>query len=281
MRTRLLTAAVALCVLIPVLIFSHTWIFPVAVTICCVIALWELFHCIGVKNPWITAPTYLAAVFLIMSYRLFCGHYLWSAETFVAKVAVPCILLGTLYLLAILVFSKRALSAETVTLSGFFSLYIVAAFSTIIFLRDSASGQYTYLLIFIGAWISDSFAYFTGMLFGKHKLIPEISPKKTVEGSIGGIVFCGLSFMLYGALITHFVEAANRMNLALLFGYGAIVSVVAQIGDLSLSALKRQFGIKDFGKVFPGHGGMLDRFDSILAVSLVLFVLNEFASVFR
>ena len=87
--------------------------------------------------------------------------------------------------------------------------------------------------------------------------------------------------MLYGILITHFAENAERMNLAILFGYGVIVSIVSQIGDLAMSALKRQYGIKDFGKLFPGHGGVLDRFDSILAVSLVLFVLNEFSGVFK
>lgn len=282
MRTRILTALVALCVLIPVLLLSHTWLFPVMVTVCCLIALWEIFKCVGVqKNLWITVPLYLSAVFVIMSFRLFRQLFDYGMESFVVRVAVPCMMLVILYLFAVLVFSKGKILVESAAVAGFMSLYIIAAFMALLFLRDSQSGAYTYLLIFIGAWVTDSFAYFTGILFGKHKLIPEISPKKTIEGSIGGTLFCGGAFMLYGVAIAHFVESANRMNLALLFVYGIVVSVVSQVGDLSLSAVKRHYGIKDFGKIFPGHGGILDRFDSILAVSLVLFVLNEFASIFK
>ena len=282
MRTRILTALVALCVLIPVLLLSHTWLFPVMVAVCCLIALWEIFKCIGVqKNLWITVPLYLSAVFVIMTFRLFRQLFDYRMESFVVRVAVPCMMLVILYLFAVLVFSRGKILVESVSVAGFMSLYIIAAFMALLFLRDSQSGAYTYLLIFIGAWVTDSFAYFTGILFGKHKLIPEISPKKTIEGSIGGTLFCGGAFMLYGVAIAHFVESASRMNLALLFVYGIVVSVVSQVGDLSLSAVKRHYGIKDFGKIFPGHGGILDRFDSILAVSLVLFVLNEFASIFR
>ena len=282
MRTRILTALVALCVLIPVLLLSHTWLFPVVVAVCCLIALWEIFKCIGVqKNLWITVPLYLSAVFVIMTFRLFRQLFDYRMESFVVRVAVPCMMLVILYLFAVLVFSRGKILVESVSVAGFMSLYIIAAFMALLFLRDSQSGAYTYLLIFIGAWVTDSFAYFTGILFGKHKLIPEISPKKTIEGSIGGTLFCGGAFMLYGVAIAHFVESASRMNLALLFVYGIVVSVVSQVGDLSLSAVKRHYGIKDFGKIFPGHGGILDRFDSILAVSLVLFVLNEFASIFK
>lgn len=281
MRTRILTALVALCVLIPVLIFSHTWLFPIGVAVCCLIALWEIFKCIGVKSLWVTIPTYLVAAFLILSFRFFREMYSFGTDAFIVRIAIPCILFAALYLMGAMVFSRGKLPVESVTAAGFLSFYIVAAFLCILFLRDADRGAYTYLLIFIGAWITDSFAYFTGMLFGKHKLIPEISPKKTVEGSIGGILFCGASFILYGVLIGHFFENAERMNLVALFAYGVIVSVVSQIGDLSMSAVKRHYGIKDFGKIFPGHGGILDRFDSILAVSLVLFVLNEFAHIFH
>jgi phosphatidate cytidylyltransferase len=196
-------------------------------------------------------------------------------------IALPVLMLAMLYFLAVMVFSKNAISIEDICISGFMASYISAAFASILFLRDSTGGAYTYLLIFIGAWITDIFAYFIGVLFGKHKLIPEISPKKTVEGSIGGTLFCGGAFVLYGVLIDRFVEEASTMNLFVLFAYGLVVAVVSQVGDLCMSAIKRRYGVKDFGKLFPGHGGMLDRFDSIIAVAVVLFVLNGFASVFN
>ena len=127
------------------------------------------------------------------------------------------------------------------------------------------------MLIFVGAWGTDIFAYFVGRFFGRHKLIPEISPKKTVEGSIGGIVFCALLYMLYGFVLAKFNSGFSN-TYWLLAIVGVIISVVAQIGDLTMSQIKRQFGIKDYGKIMPGHGGILDRCDSVLTVAFVLIV---------
>ena len=146
-------------------------------------------------------------------------------------------------------------------------IYIIAALNCILYVRDfSDSGKYVYLLIFVGAWITDIFAYFTGFFVGKHKLIEDVSPKKTVEGSIGGIVFCTLSFIAFGIIVDVFFD--RHANILFLAISGIIVSVVSQVGDLIMSVIKRHYGIKDYGKLFPGHGGMLDRFDSVLAVSL-------------
>ena len=157
-------------------------------------------------------------------------------------------------------------------------LYILVGFVSIVYLHDFVKGgAYLYLTVFIGAWITDIFAYFCGMLFGKggkHKLIPDVSPKKTVEGSIGGIAFCVLSMVIFGIVL----EACTKYeaNLLVFALAGVAVSIVAQIGDLSMSVIKRTYGIKDYGKLFPGHGGILDRFDSILAVSIALMVFSRF-----
>ena len=152
------------------------------------------------------------------------------------------------------------------------TFYICGGFTSIVLLRDFQNiGMYLFMLIFVGAWMTDIFAYFVGRFFGKHKLIPEISPKKTVEGSIGGIVFCSLSFVLYGFILSYFTSI-SLVSYIVLGVVGVIISIVSQIGDLTMSQIKRQFGVKDYGKIFPGHGGMLDRFDSILAVALVLLI---------
>ena len=153
--------------------------------------------------------------------------------------------------------------------------------------QDSVTGlptQYNTVglcLAFVVSSFTDMFAYFFGVLFGKTKLIPSISPKKTVEGSIGGILFCGLAFVFYGFILKNWVHVSTEFNYFLLFLYGVVISVVSQIGDLVMSAVKRHFGIKDYGRIFPGHGGMLDRFDSILAVATMLFILNEISGVFQ
>ena len=121
------------------------------------------------------------------------------------------------------------------------------------------------------AWGSDVFAYFTGRFFGKHKLIPEVSPKKTVEGAIGGIVCAGGLAMLYGLIVSSLTELTpNYLVLALC---GVILAAFSQIGDLIASLLKREHGIKDYGRIFPGHGGVMDRFDSILAIATVLMAI--------
>lgn len=279
MKTRILTGLVALCILIPVLIFSDTLIFPIGLALCCLLSTFEMLRCVGTLKKWVLSiPLLVVSPLIILAVR---PLKIMFAEFSFTQVTLPVLMLAMLYLLAVMVFSKNGITIEDIAVSGFMAAYITAAFGSILFLRDSAGGRYTYLLVFVGAWITDIFAYFCGMLFGKHKLIPEVSPKKTVEGSIGGTLFCGGAFVLYGVLIDRFVEEASSMNLALLFAYGVVVAVVSQIGDLCMSAVKRHYGIKDFGKIFPGHGGMLDRFDSIIAVSIVLLVLNGFANVFN
>ena len=140
-------------------------------------------------------------------------------------------------------------------------------------------GKYIYLLVFFGAWISDTFAYFTGKNFGKTPLAPEISPKKTVEGSIGGILANMIGFAGYAFVLrTYFDVTANIVFFAVL---GALFSAVGQFGDLFASGIKRHFGIKDYGKLFPGHGGVLDRFDSTFAIAgVMLLVYAAFGSAF-
>ena len=133
------------------------------------------------------------------------------------------------------------------------------------------AGNFLVLLPFMVAWISDTCALFAGIKFGKHKLAPALSPKKTIEGSIGGIVGTILGCMLYAVICrTVFQYEASLLGFAIIALIGAVVS---QFGDLSMSFVKRKFGLKDYGKIFPGHGGMLDRFDSVLFAAPVVEIL--------
>ena len=161
------------------------------------------------------------------------------------------------------------------------SVYIVGAYAAIVLLRDIAGvGKFLYLIPFVFGWVTDTFAYFTGRLFGKHKLIPAVSPKKTGEGASGGAVCCALVAALYGFVIGKCYEgvAPNYVVLAI---SGLVIAVVSQIGDFVMSAIKRQYGIKDFGKMLPGHGGLLDRFDSCMAVTVVLVLINAYFPLFE
>ena len=272
MKTRVITGLVALAAFLPFLIFSDTWLFGFAMALCSVISVFEMLRCLKLHEKLAVSIPFLVLAAGLPMYVYFAGNHL----SFL-RVAIPCVVLCVLWLLAVAVFGSEHILLPDISTAAFLCFYVVFAFCSILFLRYyNELGKYTYLLVFAGAWITDSFAYFCGVLFGKHKLIPQISPKKTVEGSIGGILFCGLSFVLYGFLLRKFVD----FNYFLLFVYGVVVSVVSQIGDLSMSAVKRHYQIKDYGKILPGHGGMLDRFDSILAVAMVLFILNEISNVF-
>jgi len=272
MLKRVITGVVAILILLPVLFFSNTVVFPIAISLISLVSLYELFHCMHVEKRFaVVIPLYafsLVAPFLI--------RYLANGIQF-ALIAFISAALYVIYLFALVVWSHGKLPFGEAAAVFAASLYVLAAMSAITYIRDfPQGGKYIYLLIFLGAWVTDTFAYFTGFLFGKHKLIPDVSPKKTIEGSIGGTLFCALSFVAFGWILDVFFE--QNANLVFLFVSGILIALISQIGDLIMSVIKRHYGIKDFGKIFPGHGGMLDRFDSILAVSLGLCAICMFAT---
>ena len=139
------------------------------------------------------------------------------------------------------------------------------------------SVSFYFVLIFLLPWMADGGAYFIGSYFGKHKLCPNISPKKTVEGFLGGVVFCVISAMIMGMLFQFiFLKDTARVNFVLLGVIAVLDAFVSVLGDLSFSLIKRNLKIKDYGSIFPGHGGMLDRCDSIVFTAPMVVVLSQF-----
>ena len=266
MLTRIITAIVALCAFIPVLVFSETWAFPIAMAALSAIASVEMLRCIGMKNLCVTAISVLYGVAFPLFAR-FSGSTSETVALFMA--AFFCFLI---VILALSVFSKGKIDITVATSCFTMVLYVVASFTSLVLLRDTTYGSSLYLLAFFGPWISDSAAYFCGRAFGKRKLIPDVSPKKPVEGSIGGIVFTGIAFAVYGAFVI-LDSAPVVIPYIVLAIMGVLVSIVSQIGDLIASLLKRKYGIKDYGKLFPGHGGVMDRFDSVLITAPVILML--------
>ena len=124
-------------------------------------------------------------------------------------------------------------------------------------------------LIFIASWVCDTTAYLTGMAIGRHKLTPELSPKKSIEGAIGGVIGSGLVGFLYGLMMS---PDAGALIYALISAMGAVIS---QFGDLTASAIKRNHDIKDYGTLIPGHGGILDRFDSVIITAPIVYILSQ------
>lgn len=276
MKQRIITAVIAFFVLLPVLIFSDTFIFPLGLAVCAVLSVWEMFACVGLKNAWLfTAPMYaLGAAFPFLI------RYLPDRDL-LAPIAICAAVVWTLYAFTVLIFSHGKYPLEAVFVASFSLFYIFIGFNAILFIHDcEPGGKYLYYICFLGAWITDIFAYFCGRAFGKHKLIPDVSPKKTVEGSIGGTVFCILVMVIFGFVVEKLVPEISA-NLLIFAVAGVLIAVVSQIGDLSMSVIKRKYGVKDYGFIFPGHGGVLDRFDSVIAVSALLMVFSLFFNFFE
>lgn len=183
------------------------------------------------------------------------------------------IILFVLLLMFIYVFSYPKYRSEHVMLAFFGLFYVTYMLSFVYKTRMlPVNGQFLVWLVFLCSWGSDTCAYCVGMLIGKHKMAPVLSPKKSIEGGIGGVVGAALLSALYAVAINHFFPgvALGPMQCAII---GAAGSVISQVGDLAASAIKRNHDVKDYGKLIPGHGGILDRFDSMIFTAPVIYYL--------
>ena len=283
MKTRIITAVVAIACIFPFFWFSDpvaatsplNYIFPVFMSLVAFVSIWEMLHCLGLDKLYaISVPLYLAALTFPVLVRVMRGD---MADF--RQIALLTVLAFAVYLFGTMVFTFGKLDMGKIALMYMTAVYVIGAFTGIVYLRDAgAAGRFLFLIPFVFAWVTDTFAYFCGRLFGKHKLIPAVSPKKTVEGAIGGFVFCAVTAILYGVIIgACFDVTPNYLVLGI---GGALIGVVSQIGDLMMSAIKRKEGIKDYGYMLPGHGGLLDRFDSSIAVAVLVLVVNAYLPFF-
>ena len=264
MLTRILTGCVLVPLLVLILFFSWTPAYPVAWAILAGIGVYEMMRVLGrVRDLLLSIPAYLIAVALPFLF------YFTDLGTTVFGIAAIVYLLWTVTLT---VFRRGTFPFGEAASVYVASLYIALGFASLCAIRYTvAYGAYLCLLCFIGPFVTDTFAYFTGRFFGRHKLIPEVSPKKTVEGSVGGTVFCMIAFAVFG-IVMQFGYGLT-VNYAMLAVAGLLSALISQIGDLIASLVKREHGVKDYGRIFPGHGGVMDRFDSVLTTAPMLWLL--------
>lgn len=263
LKSRLLTSAIGVPIIILILLAPKS-VITFVVTLVSLTGMYEYYNATGLsEHTNLCIMGYIAAIVISVGIKL--------------PVATLLILVY-LYIVALfllMLFSHQKIGIDHLSKLLFGLIYIPYFLSHIIYIHSLTYGRFYVWLVFIGAFLTDTSAYFVGSYFGKHKLCPHISPKKTVEGAIGGMIGGGLSFVIYGITVNTFFSGyidGKGFSLVLLFLMGIIVSVVSQIGDLTASAIKRQFNIKDFGNIFPGHGGMLDRCDSIILVAPIVFL---------
>ena len=193
------------------------------------------------------------------------------------RLTIPIMILYLLAILTLYVFRFPKYHDKEI-MAAFMSFFYVSVMLSFVYkLRTMYEGGYFIVLVFICSWGNDTLAYCAGRLFGKHKMSPELSPKKTVEGLIGGIIGAGLLGVIYGFFLNGRVEQFNNVNIYItLFIVCALGAIPAVIGDLAASAIKRNNDVKDYGTLIPGHGGVLDRFDSMIFTAPIIYYLIQF-----
>ena len=273
MKTRVITAIVGIIVLIGVMFTFNTLIFNLVIAAITLIAVHEIYSALGFeKKDWLMYAVLVPYTLLVMT----------SNYQVMRQLVMPMSFLLVTFYAIYLVVRNGTISYQKASGLLMFSGIVIFCFYSFIRLKELLPvEQYGYdavffiLLILCFAWGGDTCAYFAGRAFGKHKLCPVVSPKKTVEGAVGGV----LGTMVFGVLITVIYSiAADRMEeftrsnigvsmyviIALL---ACVAAVLGIYGDLFASVVKRQCGIKDYGTIFPGHGGILDRFDSVMFIA--------------
>ncbi|MBQ8183716.1 MAG: phosphatidate cytidylyltransferase [Clostridia bacterium] len=269
MKQRVITGALFAIIFIGAMILMNTLVFPVFIAVLSAIAVGEIEKAVGVKNRLIMASSITLAAIIP-----FLFHF---------RISIPFAVAGGIYVVAILImmllqFEKTRFIDAVIAI--FASVCVPYAFSVMIIFRDiefyikgykQIDGIYLLIFAFFASWMTDIFAYFVGSKFGKHKLCPKISPKKSVEGAIGGIAGAVLLNVLLLVVFQKVFGGGAGFNYVVVIVLSIILSVVSMFGDLAASTIKRNFGIKDFGKLLPGHGGIMDRFDSALFVMPVLY----------
>ena len=240
------------------------------------IGLMELYRAVGVNIAPVAFVGYLASIGWYV--RVLLG-FIGKAEAFEDEKGLALLVVGFLIvLLGFYVFQFPKHNSEQVTMVFFGLFYVAFTLSCIFRLRISAGGAYTVWLIFIGSWGADTSAYLVGRKIGKHKIVPVLSPKKSLEGFIGGIFGAILIGVIYAIIFRNDLSEFFNNPILDFAIISAAASVVSMIGDLAASAIKRDKQIKDYGKLIPGHGGILDRFDSVIFIAPIVYYLVMFLS---
>ena len=260
-----ISSGIILIILLAISLYFGGPILFIVTMIVSLLGLIELYSVINISKTSLGIIGYILSLFYYFS--------LYKANS---DIILMFLIVSLLILLIFYVVSFPKYKIEKISKTLFGIIYVVIMTSFIYLIREQGiHGKYFVWLIFIASWGSDTFAYITGLLFGKHKLSKKLSPKKTIEGFIGGILGAILLGILYTYIMFNKISPEidyRALRVGLACGFGSIIST---FGDLTASAIKREFNIKDYGDIIPGHGGVLDRFDSVIFTAPVLyFVLN-------
>lgn len=261
MKVRIISAAILLPL---VMLVVYSGGLPLLLTLCVatIIGLHEFYKAVRMTDLTLKVVSFILTVSV---YIIFYNEWYTYLNVVMIIFVVLC--------LASYALKFPKISLNQLSYVAFACIYIIYLLLHVALVRDYGNyGHWFVWLIFVIAFCSDSSAYFVGVSIGKHPLVPKLSPNKTIEGSVGGIFGAGLASAVFAYIMYVYGPIEHLSSVLVLFGVGAIGSVVSQIGDLVGSAMKRQTNIKDFGKIIPGHGGILDRLDSLLVTAPFVYL---------
>ncbi|WP_025729696.1 phosphatidate cytidylyltransferase [Atopobacter phocae] len=263
MKVRVISALIALLIFIPTLMAGGHYL-ALMMMVLSAIAMRELITMS--KNSWLTIEGWIAMIATVI---LVGGDYWVSQMNLIPGVKIIDMLyIAAILLLSLTVFNHHRFHFNEAAIYILGALYIGTGFNSVLMLR--AINFQTILGLFIIIWSTDSFAYLVGRQFGRHKLAPHVSPNKTIEGSVGGTIIAVALFTLFN----HFYPVLP-FSLPIVMMGAFFISIASQLGDLVESSYKRYYDVKDSGQFLPGHGGVLDRFDSFLFASVIMrFILS-------
>lgn len=251
MKERIITALCLIAIVVPAVIFGGIF-YKIVIGVAMGLSVYEMLHICS--RPRIGMYMYIiVGLFFVTGFLLNRNHLLISSYSILVYLAV---------ILACMIFDDKC-NIERSAYVFTMGVLVCSGLHALLVLRVDYGWEYL-LLLAIATFGSDTGAYFAGMAFGKHKLIPRLSPKKTIEGSIGGILLGTILSVAYASYLG--IIETNRVLIVACF----VLTITGQVGDLVFSAIKRHFGVKDYSNLLPGHGGVLDRIDSILFNALVL-----------
>lgn len=264
MKTRIIVAVIAIPLLLLIIFLAPVWVLGAAVGIIAALSAWEFVKCIEGGSR--TRILVYSALFAFAT--PFCTVFFPPQRVY----EIVLLLLFALMMCELMLSFRheQTMELETVTVVLMGAGVMPILLSGIVRLALRENGSVYALLPFVLAFSCDSGAYFVGIFFGRHKLVPHLSPNKTIEGSAGGFVIAVVFALLYGLILR---AADYEVNLKVMAAYGLLGGLACQLGDLSFSAVKRVCGVKDYGNLIPGHGGMLDRFDSMFWTAAVTELL--------
>lgn len=266
MKQRLISAFFGIIVLVLVLLGNQI-VFDIVVTLIAAVAIYEVIGAVGLKKfKLLTLTAMLMPVAVMLS-----SHYIEKHMTAIIFAFLALFML-------MMLFNHKEYTFVNIATVFTVATMISLPFVYVSMTRRLGNENLDVLVILIGCWITDSCAYFTGYFFGKHKLAPKISPKKTIEGSIGGVVGVILILVAYSYAAGNIMNV--EVNIMPAVVVGLVAGIISQFGDLCASIIKREHNIKDFGNIMPGHGGVMDRFDSLILVAPAVYYILKFFPIF-